>query len=230
MKQTAGMKTLITAGLALVVATMALGSDAILAGGAREVIEDERIVHQAPRVPIAIDGASVRPETVKEYDGVPLYYLPDGDMLRIFTTEEKLWAHVKTMAPRGRATPAWHPDRDDPHQGCGDLTGAYAPPFALFEHVDFCGDQRRYSADEPDLRRTSCFGSACSNWNDKASSFSNSLPPAAYQYQYVVMYEHVHYGGSGYFVNAGAASRRSLVDHGWNDRVSSLRSYNRPPS
>lgn len=205
------------------------------------------IVHQAPRVPLTIDGKSVPPETITKYNGRPLYMaaLPDGGpdgRLVVFTKPDDFERFVKAQGgpPHALTRP---PEIAPPDtltygtsKGPRPPVGPQAPAGTaneaaaavvynrtfIYEHANFWGAWLSVGPGWglPDLRQwnISCTLWFCDDWNDETSSVW------ADNFNGQTIYEHIRYGGSVLWTRGGTW-RSILSNLGWNDRASSFVSW-----
>ncbi len=206
-----------------VVALSAVGLAAIAVGraaGRRSRLGDETneksIVHRVPAVPIEIDGASVEPEEIKNYDGQPLYYVLDEKakregVLRVFTAAHKAQERL------------WESAEGGTKEAVASIGAASGTNITLWEHVGCTGQSVGLEDGQnfPDFRKLNCFLWWCTNFNDKASSVMVPWKLGTIQSKYVVLHEHINYQGSQLKIARGLIED-NLVPYGWNDRASSL--------
>ncbi|WP_049568618.1 hypothetical protein [Streptomyces sp. SBT349] len=188
------------------------------------------IVHQVPDVPTTIDGESVDPSSITEYNGRPLYMaaLPGGSSkgrLAVFTDGAEFERFVSA-----RGGPADLLGRE-PQEVTVEQAAAFAAaddPSALQELVTIHEHAGPGGAalgipvgtgvtnlQDWDL---SCFLFFCNNWNDETSAAT------AGGFSGMSLFEHRDFGRSVLWVNGGT-SFPDLTVYGWNDRTSSFASF-----
>lgn len=195
---------------------------------------DRTIVHQAPSVPVTIDGVAVGPDAVTRYNGRPLYYaaLPEGGphgSLAVFTDPAAFEKFVSARGgpPHALAVP---PERPSTKAVAGPVAGP-SPAAAgvdehgytyIYEHADFLGawlgmyaGWGAYDLTEWDISCTLWF---CDEWNDEASSLWADNARGQ------TVYEHIGWSGSALWT-PGGSWRAHLGPLGWGDRVSSFGSH-----
>jgi len=201
--------------------------------------------HQIPTIPLKLDGRSVAPESVKDFDGKPLYYVLDeaglaGDVLQVFSTPDK----ANKFLIRSLIKPKAVANMDQITVGTGsspqDIANAIYGSVSLFEHINFGGAKWDFAAStsgndgQPnhpvgdgnigDFRRVYCFLWWCQNIGGKVSSIQNNTDVYNYvlpQQSFVILHDNVNFGGSQLVVPARGAIE-NMVPIGWNDRAFSL--------
>ncbi|EDY47233.1 hypothetical protein [Streptomyces clavuligerus] len=193
------------------------------------------IVHQVPSVPLTIDGRSVDPRSITQYNGRPLYMaaLPDeGPRGRLVTFTEAKDFERFVRANNGPARPLAEPRALKPGQAVptvrgpgGGSTPNAAPPgynAFVFDNIDYGDGALSVSTGYgwPDLTEVSLcyFWPFCTDWNDRPSSAVADTPGGQ------MLWEHIHWGGSRLWIPSRTLVR-SLGDYGWNDRTSSFAAY-----
>ncbi|MER6914761.1 hypothetical protein ABT354_24065 [Streptomyces sp. NPDC000594] len=194
------------------------------------------IVHQVPNVPLTVDGRSVDPQSITQYNGRPLYMaaVPDGGRkvrLATFTERDAFERFVRENDGPARALAK--PREMNPEQAVTGRAATPGKPNApkagppgynafIFDNIDY-GDGRLsvstgygYS----DLTRVSLcyYWPFCTDWNDRASSAVADTP------QGQMLWEHIHWGGSALWISSRAWIR-DLGAYGWMDRTSSFAAY-----
>jgi hypothetical protein len=220
-----------TAGLVPAVAAAAPATAPASPAGAPAL--DAAIVHGVPTVPLTIDGVPVPGERITDHDGRVLYTVLSPDptsahgRLDVYTTQagfekavraaggpENAMAHPKEAA----AKPVVHgpvptPGTDGTIQRSG-YTYLYSGDW-----YSYFGKELNSGWWYPDLTRVDMVCVIwCVSWNDEASS------AWADNYGGMMLYEHIHAGGSRFFIPGGYAAP-TLSYYGWDNRVSSFAAY-----
>lgn len=181
----------------------------------------QEIIHRPPEVPMTLDGVAAAPESVTQYNGKPLYYLPspDGKQLHVFTTKVRLQAFMHDNLKAYEKKP----------EGVSSLASAsaYEGLMYIYEHDDYGGDSHIFGQtshygsgaaleNDDDLGSVNCVLFWCDDWNDKISSVRVASGPA-----FAVLHEHINFQGSQLVLVTGNDYWR-LSPYGWNDRASSI--------
>jgi hypothetical protein len=195
--------------------------------------------HRVPGMPTSLDGKAVHPESVKDFDGRPLFYVLDaqaaaGEVLPIFSDRQKALHYCEKTTPTKAALEA---DAEHTalatHSRNGSITEGITEgdPFIgavrLFEHINFQGglwDMYAMNGNVPDFRSVFCFLWWCQNINDRISSVDNQcVAMAVYRPRraFTVLHEHINFAGSELMI-VERQTIASLVPLGWNDRASSV--------
>ena len=177
---------------------------------------EEAIVHQVPKVPVKINGKSVKPAEVKDHNGKPLYTVVNpgtnlesakDDSVQVFTTEQKAEKYTKKLADKlGEGEKDQDVSLQDTY---GEVRLYDAPYYDGWEmHL---GDGNAV----PDFRYLYCHF-WCQDYNDKASSLWLTNGRA-----WTMFYEHINYNGSRIWFYRGEY-RADLGAYGWDNRISSM--------
>lgn len=192
-------------------------------------------VHKVPSCPVTLDGKSIHPENVKDFNGKPLYYVLDepaaaGEVLPIFSVPEKAQRYCKKTTPKKPLLA----DNDastalSTHSQSKDVTEG--DPFIgaarLYEHINFQGglwDMYAMNGNVPDFRSVFCFLWWCQNISDRVSSVDNQcVAMAVYRPRraFTVLHDNINFAGSELWI-VERQKIPSLVPLGWNDRASSV--------
>jgi len=159
-------------------------------------------IHKIPELPVLLNGKRAAAESVKDFDGKPLYYLlderaRDGETLQVYTDSSKLSqalaastdsaAKTKKTSPKGLAgagSPIVLSTGSSPQQIANAIGGAVF----MWENINFTGAMWQFGAGTtsgtsgqrgaghgviPDFRSVLCFLWFCQNINDRVSSIQN---------------------------------------------------------
>jgi hypothetical protein len=184
------------------------------------------IVHGVPRVPLAINGNSVAPQTITQYNGQPLYMavLPGGSPrghLEAFTGRADFEHFVsKHGGPQhALAKPKQMPSSPDKAVAPHDFA------YAAFIYDDYnisgqvLGVPTGYGyANLRNVGRSCAFNICIGNWNDVASSALADTP------QGEMLWADINWGGSTLWI-ASRYYSSDLSYFGWDDRTSSFAAY-----
>jgi hypothetical protein len=198
----------------------------------------EAIVHQVPQVPLTIDGVSVSPETIVQYNGQPLHMavVPDArtdGRLVAFTRPADLERFVD--AHGGPANVLAAPEVADADHMRIDVNGGSPAGRSTqvtrgsFLYEDSWAIGHAIWIDNgyglPDLTQwdLNCFMFICTSWNDEGSS---AWPDTGTCFCTTgqMLWEHTWWGGSSLWIPSGYWVP-DLTSFGWNDRTSSFASY-----
>lgn len=165
--------------------------------------EKPSCIHKIPQLPLLLNGKRAAAESVKDFDGKPLYYVlderaHDGESLQVYTDGSKAERAIAESGggsdkSRAKKTPkglagAGSPIVLTPNSTAQQLADAIAGAIFLWEHVNFTGamwrfnlgtvsgtSSGRFAGDSPirDFRSVLCFLWFCQNINDRVSSVSN---------------------------------------------------------
>lgn len=171
---------------------------------------------------MTLDGVAAAPESVTQYNGKPLYYIPtpDGKQLHVFTTEARLQSFIHdNLEAYGMKK----------SEGVSSLYTSADNFLFIYEHDNFegssylFGQRSHYGSggpaaigDTPDLRQVGCVFFWCQNWDDKISSLRVYTIKA-----YTVLHEHPNFQGSQLLLFTNNEYWR-LSPYGWNDRATSI--------
>ncbi|MEO5797350.1 MAG: hypothetical protein ABIP34_21200 [Rhodoferax sp.] len=201
-------------------------------------------IHKIPSMPVLLNGKRAAPESVKDFDGKPLYYLLDeraydGDSLQIFTDATKA-AKAVADRPKNSKTPA--AAKDVAARGISLGTGSSSQQIGqaligavlLFENAQFGGAQWSFSAGTtgyengdgtiPNFLQVYPTLWWWTNINDRVSSVSNLCVVRAYlrpRTSFAVLHQHINFGGAQLWV----PERQSFPDlkqFGWDNTASSM--------
>ena len=179
--------------------------------------------HKVPRMPIMIDQTKADPRDVRAFFGKPLHTVADADaldgkMLQIFTSKETADGFARSSAltakkkqsatPRPTLTPGVPPD------------GGY---IELYEHINFDGCSW-YVAEPYHNHTVANYGDLWCGalwWAKNANNIVSSIDILV-SADLVQFYDLININPSGSTITFGGDSWiPSLVDWGWNDRISS---------
>ena len=182
--------------------------------------------HKVPRMPIMIDQAKANPMDVREFLGKPLHTVVDSDaldgkMLQIFTSDETAHAFAKSTAASRKSKRQLPPPQPALTPGV-PVNHGYVD---LFEHIEFGGcewyiPEFFHNGTVPNYGDLWC-GALwwAKNANNRVSSM-DILVSADLVWFFDL--ENINLpGGSATLLMPGDAWVPSLVDFGWNDRISS---------
>lgn len=204
----------------------------------KEAIESGlRIKHQAPKIPVRIDGIDYDPADISRFDDTPLhyvYYHDEGMPILQATTDRNqvnaLFLLSSGIQPKGchwtasNGWPAWECGPGVGDQPPATPTPPPEPPtdfhsVQMFSDVNFEGDwfwlPRGF--EWPRLSKVSrnTFLWSSGDWNDQISSVGRTSGTVFY-------FEHKQFQGSSLMVKGGSYEQW-LDSIGWNDRISSVR-------
>lgn len=205
-------------------------------------------IHKIPTIPLLLNGKPASPESVKDFDGKPLYYIldekaMDGDALRVFSDQSKAMKNLLEQNSKASASAEKTVNTAAITLGPGsspqDIANAIGGAVFLWEHINFGGAQWRFNVGTTDssgagpfagdgnisdFQRVFCFLWWCQNINDRVSSVSNQSQVWAYlrpRKSFVVLHQHINFQGAQLWIPERAAFS-DLRQFGWNDVASSL--------
>jgi len=229
------------------VAGVGVGKGQLGQVGSTDVLPEDspqKCIHQIPTIPLKLNGKSAARESIKDFDGKPLYFVLDeaglaGDVLQVFSTPDKALEFFRRTSNKPKSKTNNALINIGTGSSAQDIANAIGGTVTLFEHTNFGGAQWTFTAGTAandghayqsgdgnigDFRRVLCFLWWCQNINDRVSSIQNNsevwreLRP---QRSFAVLHEHINFGGSQLLIPE-RSSIQDLVPFGWNDRGSSL--------
>ncbi|MGW4029527.1 hypothetical protein ACWEFL_09415 [Streptomyces sp. NPDC004838] len=166
--------------------------------------------HQPPEIMVVIDGETNEPETVREFDGQPLYSMPGLDdkgneVLYMFTSLKRLRDHRLTAARHGD-TGTTNPD-------------SLSNVSHYYEHDDLGGDwlQNGPGRGWKNLKKVPRGFLGLGDWNDIISSVDWCRWD-------ITLWDRPDWGGNRLEIPAGF-TRFHLSKFGWNDCVSATANW-----
>jgi hypothetical protein len=171
--------------------------------------------HQPPPLPFQIEGKKYNPENIEKFDGEPLYYYIDQNILdqgfiQAFSDKSKYFKYLEKV---GMIPKDFLSDNNQitPKHSVGGT------PSKFYEHVKYGGHvltlDPRHAIDDLSRVRMSGYLWWQKSWNDRISSLKTGSEGAW-------LYEHADFGG--HYLPVGKNTSMEWIGSTWNDRVSSI--------